>query len=114
MLRGINVSGQKKIRMAELRSLFESLNLVNVKTYVQSGNVVFDSTEQDASELAKLIKAQIEQFFGYAVSVFFGYAVSVFIREPKDFQRIIANNPFSNERNEDPARLYVRQLQDLK
>jgi uncharacterized protein (DUF1697 family) len=99
MLRGINVSGQKKIRMAELRSLFESLNLVNVKTYVQSGNVVFDSTEQDASELAKLIKAQIEQFFGYAVSVF--------IREPKDFQRIIANNPFSNERNEDPARLYV-------
>jgi uncharacterized protein (DUF1697 family) len=42
MLRGINVSGQKKIRMVELRDLYESLNLVNVETYVQSGNVVFD------------------------------------------------------------------------
>lgn len=99
MLRGINVSGQKKMRMAELRSLCESLNLVKVKTYVQSGNVVFDSTEHDASALAKLIEAHIEQFFGYAVSVF--------IREPQDFQRIIAGNPFLTKRKEDPARLYV-------
>jgi uncharacterized protein (DUF1697 family) len=97
MLRGINVSGQKKIRMAELRRLYESLDLVNVKTYVQSGNVVFDSMEQDTSKLAKLIEAQIEQFFGYSVSVF--------IRDTNDFQRIIASNPFLNERNEDPAKL---------
>jgi uncharacterized protein (DUF1697 family) len=99
MLRGINVSGQKKIYMAELRSLYESLNLVNVETYVQSGNVVFDSTEQNASRLAELIEAQIEQSFGYSVSVF--------IRDTEDFQRIIDNNPFSNERNEDPAKLHV-------
>ena len=99
MLRGINVGGQKKIRMTELKSLYESLDLVNVKTYVQSGNVVFDSTEQDASKLAELIEAQIEQFFGYSVSVF--------IREAKDFERIIASNPFLNERNEDLAKLHV-------
>lgn len=99
MLRGINVSGQKKIRMADLRDLYESLDLTNVKSYVQSGNVVFDSTEQDASKLAKLIEAQIEQVFEYVVPVF--------IRDRDDFQRIIASNPFSIKRKEDPARLYV-------
>jgi uncharacterized protein (DUF1697 family) len=50
-------------------------------------------------EKAILVEAQIEQFFGYSVSVF--------IRDTNDFQRIIASNPFSNERNEDPAKLYV-------
>ena len=48
MLRGINVSGQKKIRMADLKNLYESLGLVEVQTYVQSGNVVFISEEQEA------------------------------------------------------------------
>ena len=68
MLRGINVSGQKKITMAELRSLYESLDLVNVKTYIQSGNVIFNCTKQDASKLSDSIEAQIEQTFGYSVT----------------------------------------------
>lgn len=99
MLRGINVGGQKKIRMAELANLYESLGLVNVKTYVQSGNVVFNSAKSNASALANLIEAQIKRLLGYSVSVF--------IRGTNDFQRIIANNPFLNKRNEDPAKLYV-------
>lgn len=99
MLRGINVSGQKKIRMEELRNLYQSLNLVNVETYVQSGNVVFDSTWPDASELAGLIEAQIEGSFEYSVPVF--------VRNTHDFQRIVHGNPFLNERDEDPAKLYV-------
>ena len=99
MLRGINVSGQKKIRMVELKSLYESLGFVNVRTYVQSGNVVFDSTRQDASKLAASIEAQIEQSFGYAVSVF--------IRDTNDLQRIIGSNPFLSGRKKDPAKLYV-------
>ncbi len=56
MLRGINVSGQKQLRMAEMQSLYESLKLVNVKTYVQSGNVVFESAKQDATKLAEIIE----------------------------------------------------------
>jgi len=99
MLRGINVSGQKKIRMVELKDLYESLNLVNVETYVQSGNVVFDTAEGDASKLAELIEAQIEKAFGYTVPTF--------IRDASDFQRIIEGNPFLKKRDEDPARLYV-------
>lgn len=99
MLRGINVSGQKQIRMAELHSLYESLDFLNVRTYVQSGNVVFESTEPDASKIAELIEAQIERTFGYSVSVF--------IRDTRDFKRIIDSNPFVNERREDPAKLHV-------
>ncbi len=99
MLRGINVSGQKQIRMAELRSLYESLGLANVRSYVQSGNVVFESTELEAAQLARLIEAQIEQTFGYSIAVF--------IRDRHDFERIIAGNPFTHQRNEDPAKLHV-------
>ena len=99
MLRGINVSGQNKIRMMELKSLYESLGLINVKTYVQSGNVVFENTERDASELAVSIEAQIERSFGYVVSVFF--------RSANDFQRITGGNPFLNGRHEDPDKLHV-------
>jgi len=105
MLRGINVSGQKKIRMVELSSLYESLDLVNIKTYVQSGNVVFDSVEQDALKLSQLIEAQIEQTFGYTVPVF--------VRDTHDFQRVIDSNPFLNERNEDPTKFHVTFLYHL-
>ena len=52
LLRGINVSGQKKILMADLRALFESLDLLNVQTYIQSGNVLFHSEKEIASERA--------------------------------------------------------------
>jgi len=99
MLRGINVSGQKKIRMVELKSLYESLGFAHVRTYVQSGNVIFDSAEEDFVILAELIETQIVQSFGYAVYVI--------MRDANDLQRIIDSNPFLHERNEDPARLYV-------
>ena len=99
MLRGVNVGGQKKIRMAELASLYESLGLGNVKTYVQSGNVVFQSAKSNASALANQIEAQISRLLEYSVDVF--------IRDTTDFQRIIDSNPFLNKRKEDPAKLHV-------
>ena len=89
MLRGINVSGQKKIRMTELQSLYESLGLTNVQTYVQSGNVVFGSAEQDATKLTKAIETQIEATFDFSVPVL--------IRSTDDFYRIIQEHPFAQE-----------------
>ena len=89
MLRGINVSGQKKIRMAELKSLYESLSLTKVETYVQSGNVVFDSKEQDAIKLRDSIESQIETAFGFSVPVL--------IRTGDEFKRIIESHPFAGE-----------------
>lgn len=96
MLRGINVGGQKKIRMADLKSLYESLGLGNVQTYVQSGNVVFDSEEQNAEKLRKSIEAQTEAAFGFSVPIL--------IRTANDFKRIIESHPFANE---EPIRVLV-------
>ena len=96
MLRGINVGGQKKIRMTALKSLYESLGLGNVQTYVQSGNVVFDSEEQDDEKLRKSIEAQIEAAFGFSVPIL--------IRTANDFKRIIESHPFANE---EPIRVLV-------
>jgi uncharacterized protein (DUF1697 family) len=89
MLRGINVSGQKKIRMADLRHLYESLGLNNVQSYLQSGNVVFDSEEQDTVKLRDSIEAQIESNYGFSVPVL--------IRTLDDFERVIENHPFAEE-----------------
>lgn len=85
--------------MADLRSLYESLGLSNVVSYVQSGNVVFDSTEQDTARLTAAIEAQIEQTFGYTVSVL--------LRNGGDLAHILANNPFLTDQNADPQSLYV-------
>ena len=86
MLRGINVSGQKKIRMADLRSLYESLGLINVQSYLQSGNVVFDSKEENVEKLKNAIEAQIESTYKFSVPVL--------VRTGDDFRRVIQNKVF--------------------
>jgi len=89
LLRGINVGGQNKIRMADLKSLYKSLGLENVQTYLQSGNVVFDTDEQDLVKLRKSIEAQIETTFGFSVPVL--------IRTGDEFRQIIKNHPYAGE-----------------
>lgn len=69
LLRGINVSGQKKVNMKELKSLYESINLEQVTTYIQSGNVVFKSTEYSEDELSAIIEKAISNHFGFEVPV---------------------------------------------
>ena len=96
MLRGISVSGQNLVCMAELKSLYESLGFENVRTYVQSGNVVFESAEQDGLKLAKQIETGIEKSFGFSVPVL--------IRSADDLQRILESHPFKNE---EPIRVLV-------
>jgi len=98
LLRGVNVGGQNKIDMQALRSLYAALGLADVRSYVQSGNVLFASAEQESSLLARRIEARVERSFGAAVTVF--------VRTPDDFRRILAANPFL-KRNEDPTRLHV-------
>lgn len=104
LLRGINVSGQKKIRMIELKGLYEALGLVSVQSYLQSGNVVFDSDMTNTAKLAAIIEGQIE--------LSYGYTVPVFIRDGAEWQRVVAGSPFLTERDEDPASLYVTFLRE--
>jgi len=99
MLRGVNVGGQKQLRMETLRAIYTTLGFKYVRSYLQSGNIVFESTEQDEAALARLIEAGIEKTCAYPVPVF--------IRQANEFKSILNSNPFLNERNENPARLHV-------
>jgi uncharacterized protein (DUF1697 family) len=105
MLRGINVSGQKKIKMTDLKSLYESLGFDNVQTYIQSGNVIFESSILDVEKLKRNIEQNIEKTFGFSVSVI--------IRSNDEFESIINRNPFIGQRStEDDTKLLVTFLTD--
>jgi len=105
LLRGINVSGQNKIRTEVLRHLVEELGLQKVQTYVQSGNVLFESDESDTSNLAGQIEMQITKTLGMMVPVL--------VRSAADFGCILKTNPFVSGRQEDPGQLYVTFLHQL-
>ena len=99
LLRGINVSGQKKIRMQDLRDLCESIGLMDVATYVQSGNVVFGSPEPSTTALV----ASIED----AIRTRFGFEVPVIVRTRAELGEVVGSNPFVGERGIDENRLAV-------
>ena len=101
LLRGINVSGQKKINMKELQAMYESLKFKNVKTYIQSGNVIFETSESSTLSLQKKIEKKIEEVFSFDVVVFC-YSI-------QEWKKIIKANPFTKE---DTGRIYVTLLAD--
>jgi len=103
LLRGINVSGQKKIKMAELRQHLSALGFEQVQTYIQSGNVVFQCPAQATANLAKAIQDKIQ--------LVYGWQVPTTVLEPGTLQQVLAHNPYLNEHGADPKHLYVTFLQ---
>jgi len=99
MLRGINVSGQKKIKMNELISLYESLSFKNVTTYIQSGNVLFDSSADNLVSLAEKIEKEIKKEFLFEVPVI--------IRTKEELKHIIKTNPFLKREDIDHSKLHI-------
>jgi len=97
LLRGVNVSGKNPIRMAALRSSFERLGCNNVRTYLQSGNVVFDTRISDPEKLSAKITAIIAQDFGHEVAVGVVTAPAL--------ARVVASNPLQPI-SEDDITLY--------
>jgi uncharacterized protein (DUF1697 family) len=102
LLRGINVSGQKKIHMTELKILYEDLNFKNVITYIQSGNVIFRST--NGNNLSKKIEQKIFEKYNFNVPVI--------IRTTDEMQSIIDGNPFLIEKDIDLSKLHVVYLSE--
>ncbi|MFP2997490.1 DUF1697 domain-containing protein [Spongiivirga sp. MCCC 1A20706] len=90
LLRGINVSGQKKILMADLRSILEENGLNNVKTYIQSGNIVFNTRDIKPDELAWKIKQCILSRYGFEVPVL--------VRTKQQLETILRKSPFKGEK----------------
>jgi len=67
LLRGINVGGNNKVAMSDLRACFEQLGFTNVSTYINSGNILFEAAETDEAELVVLCEKAIEETFGFPV-----------------------------------------------
>ena len=67
LLRGINVGGKHKVEMARLRATFEKLGFTDVKTYINSGNVIFETAPSDKTKLTKRIERAIAKKFGFDV-----------------------------------------------
>jgi uncharacterized protein (DUF1697 family) len=91
LLRGINVGGRNKVPMAELRDVVTSLGHDQVKTYIQSGNVLFSTAEKDTAKLA----AALEK----AITGAFGLSVSVVILSRDELAGILDRNPYPDEPN---------------
>lgn len=66
LLRGINVGGNNIIKMADLKACFESMGFGGVITYIQSGNVLFDSEDADMGQLTTTIEQKLSEQFSYA------------------------------------------------
>ena len=103
LLRGINVSGQKMIKMTDLTVLLSELDFQNIRTYIQSGNLVFEYPETDQKELARLIESKILHQYKFDVPVV--------IRHKSDLLKIQECNPFL-KRNENIDKLHVTFIDD--
>nr|WP_302579195.1 DUF1697 domain-containing protein [Methanobrevibacter arboriphilus] len=87
-LRGINVGKNNIIPMDDLRNLFSAMGFKNIKTYLRSGNVIFESNENDMVDISSKISENIYNSFGFWID-------SILMNE-KDFIFLINNNPFFN------------------
>ena len=97
-LRAINVGGQAVIKMEDLKRIFESFGFVNVQTYIQSGNVIFDAKE--SVNLESKIEAGLEKALGYKVEVF--------LRTMEEVAKIAKKPPFETQGSETLHVVFLR------
>ena len=102
LLRGINVGGNRKVPMADLRTLLEDAGAENVTTYVQSGYAVLTSTASAAS-LRTTIEGKLQERFGFHVDVM--------VRSIAELKKVIAANPYGDAAS-DPTKVHVVFLND--
>lgn len=86
LLRGINVGGHRKIKMADVKRLHETMGHKNIVTYLQTGNVIFDCTSNDSQTLARNLEQAYDKEFRFFPDVI--------IRSTKDFADAADKCPF--------------------
>lgn len=105
LLRGINVSGHKIIKMAELRTHLEELNFDNVRTYIQSGNILFGSKKADNKLLAAKINKLIKEKYGFDVPTI--------VVSTDELKTIFNSNPLLADSSRDLSKVYATILDDI-
>src|SRR3972149_562241 len=98
-LRGINVGGKNIIKMEELSRIFESFGFKNVTTYIQSGNVSFETSKANAKTLTSKIEKGLRKALGYEVAVF--------VRSKGEMRALVKFDPFKHIKASDKAKTYV-------
>ncbi len=101
LLRGINVGGNRSVRMAELAGVFVALGCGDVRTYIQSGNVVFADGSRSEAALVEDLQRGIEQATGFDVAVV--------VRTAEAWADVVAQNPYPGV---EPTHLHVSFLAD--
>ena len=99
ILRGINVGGHNKIKMADLKSAMEKAGFEDVTTFIQSGNIIFNKKVTDEKEPDRQVEALISKRFGINVPVI--------IRSNTDLKHIFEHNPFISDGQVDESKLHV-------
>ncbi len=104
ILRGINVSGHKIIKMDALKKMCADLNFTNVQTYIQSGNIIYQSKLSGTERISNTIKENIKKVFGFEVPVI------TFTKT--ELETVINSNPFLKDKSKDPAFFHVTFLSE--
>ena len=99
ILRGINVSGARPLPMKELKELFEGLKCGNVRTYIQSGNVVFEGSKIDPAAFARKVEAAIKKKYDYEVPVL--------VRSLDEMKAVAKANPYLKHKSMELDKLHV-------
>jgi len=89
LLRGINVGGKNKVEMKKLKQIFEGLGYANVSTYINSGNVLFESKDKDFSKIEPALKRT------------FGFEIRVLVRDMNNLKKICLSVPENWKNNEE-------------
>ncbi len=105
LLRGINVGGNKKLPMAELKALYQSIGLANTHTLLQSGNAIFTGEMLDPVALTAQIEAAIVERFGFESRVM--------LRTPAEMRSVFQQHPFRDLAVFDPQKVLVTFLRDV-
>jgi uncharacterized protein (DUF1697 family) len=104
-LRGINVGGNKKVPMARLKAMLETMGFTDVKTLLASGNVILSGKKENISSLTKRIAVALETEFGFPIPVL--------IREMSRLEEIAKTEPFKDITVTKDIRLYVTFLSEI-
>ncbi len=99
LLRGINVGGNKLIKMAELREVFASAGFKNARTYIQSGNVIFETRNSDADKVARKIEKAIYQSLSHEVTVI--------VQTVEALRDSVKRNPFKSVESDEDVVKFV-------
>jgi uncharacterized protein (DUF1697 family) len=99
LLRGVNLGGHRSVAMGDLRTFAESLGFTEVRTLLNSGNLVFRTAGRSSAELEQLLETRAEKHLGFRTDFR--------VRTATELSAVLRDNPFPAEAKQDPSRLIV-------